>query len=63
MATLPLADRQRIKRGMVRYFSRLRKLLLLNDTDFQAAVGAAGTVILAAWDVDEINDPTQTAGG
>ena len=41
MATLPLADRQRIKRGLARWFSTLRELLAVNDADLQAAVDAA----------------------
>ena len=45
MAALPTADRQRIKRGLARWFSGLRELLNLSDADFQAAVDATDTWI------------------
>jgi hypothetical protein len=45
MATLPVADRQRIKRGLARYLSILRERLALSDSDFQAAIDATDTWI------------------
>jgi hypothetical protein len=45
MAVLPLADRQRIVRGLSRRASRLYELLPLSKADLQAAVDATDSWI------------------
>lgn len=45
MAELSTADRQRIWRGLMRNWSRLRESMALNKDDLQAAVDATDTWI------------------